>query len=260
MREKYTVLDATQLPSLGEQADCIAKEVWPQFMLHDPVAGEYWEYLYRDWPEYQFALVEGGAILAVGNSVPLCWNGPLDDLPEEGWDWILPRAVDDLSNGRCPNTQVAIQVMVGRSLQGRGLSAEAVVAMARVGAKRGYRHLVVPTRPTKKCEHPWVPMDEYIGWKDSQDRVFDPWLRVHTRLGGRIVKVCHKAMQITGSLSEWQEWTGVQFRENGPCIVPGGLCPVEVDLLGDVAVYTEPNVWMAHDLHQMAGTEAEVPN
>jgi hypothetical protein len=257
---KHSVLDATQLPSLGEQADRIAAEVWPEFMLHDPVASKYWQYLYRDWPEYQFALVERGTVLAVGNSVPVCWNGPLADLPEEGWDWILPKAVDDRANGCRPNTQAAIQVMVSRNFQGRGLSAEAVVAMTRIGSVRGHERLIVPTRPTKKSEYPGVLMEEYMTWRDPQDHAFDPWLRVHTRLGGRIVKVCHNSMRIPGSLAEWHQWTGVQFRENGPCTVPGALCPVKVDLQGGIAEYVEPNVWMVHNLQRVSSSTVESPS
>ena len=91
-------------------------------------------------------------------------------------------------------------------------------------------------------------MEEYITWKDPQGRAFDPWLRVHTRLGGRIVRVSHEAMRITASLAEWHQWTGIQFRENGPCTVPGGLCPLNVDLQSEMAEYVEPNVWMVHSL------------
>jgi hypothetical protein len=116
----HSLLDGKQLPSMGSRADRIAAEVWPEFMLHDPIAGRYWHHLCRDWPEYQIALMDRDELLAVGNSVPLYWNGPLAKLPEEGWDWILPKAADDQAKGRRANMQVAIQVMVSRGHQGAG--------------------------------------------------------------------------------------------------------------------------------------------
>jgi hypothetical protein len=57
-------------------------------------------------------------------------------------------------------------------------------------------------------------------------------------------------MRITGSLADWHSWTGLQFRENGPCLVPGALCRVNVDLKRGIAEYVEPNVWMVHDLRR----------
>jgi hypothetical protein len=57
--------------------------------------------------------------------------------------------------------------------------------MARAGAARGNTDLIVPARPNKKSEYPDVPMEEYIARKGPQGLPFDPWLRVHTRLGGQ---------------------------------------------------------------------------
>jgi hypothetical protein len=75
---------------------------------------------------------------------------------------------------------------------------------------------------------------------------YDPWLRVHVREGGRIVKVCHRAMQIVGSLSEREEWTGMRFPDDGSYVVPGALDPIRVDTGQNRGTYVEPNVWMLH--------------
>jgi len=45
-------------------------------------------------------------------------------------------------------------------------------------------------------------MEEYIKWKDANNLQFDSWLRVHVRAGGKIVKVCSKAMLIPGTLAQ----------------------------------------------------------
>jgi hypothetical protein len=75
---------------------------------------------------------------------------------------------------------------------------------------------------------------------------FDPWLRVHVRQGGSIVKACHRAMQVTGTIAEWEAWTGMRFPDAGEYIVPGALTPVQIDPDQNRGTYTEPNVWVLH--------------
>ena len=88
----------------------------------------------------------------------------------------------------------------------------------------------------------------YIQWQTDEGLPFGPWLRVHVRLGGEIVKVCPRAMRITGSVAQWEEWTGMRFPESGKYVVPGGLIPVEIDCEKDRGLYVEPNVWMGHPI------------
>ena len=53
-------------------------------------------------------------------------------------------------------------------------------------------------------------------------------------------------MVITGTVSEWEGWTGMRLPESGDYVVPGALVPVAIDVERDVGTYTEPNVWMSH--------------
>ena len=242
------LLTACELSELSAVNDSVAQAVWPKFMLNDPVAGEFWHHLYEEWPDYQFAVLQGDRIVALGNSVPLHWESRLEQLPDEGWDWILPKAVSDRRAGRSGNLQVAIQVMVLPEHQGKGLSAEAVRSMKRIGAEHGHRQLIVPGRPTLKCQHPHTPIEEYLSWRDDQGFPFDSWVRTHVRLGAQVIKVCHHSMEIRGTTEEWRDWTGLSFPESGAYVVPGALVPVIVDTGKALGVYIEPNVWLRHSL------------
>jgi len=53
---------------------------------------------------------------------------------------------------------------------------------------------------------------------------------------------------VSGSLAQWRKWTGVEFSDSGPVLVPGALNPVHCLADQQVAVYVEPNVWVRHDL------------
>lgn len=74
-----------------------------------------------------------------------------------------------------------------------------------------------------------IPIDNYLKWKREDGLPYDPWLRVHARMGGKIIKPCHKAMYIPGTVKEWEEWTGMKFYETGEYVVPGSLEPVKIN-------------------------------
>ena len=226
----------------------ISEAVWPEFMHHDPVVNRHWDDLYTRFPEYQFALLDAdsGEVVGLANSVPLAWDGDPTDLPDEGIDWAFSQSVTDHEAGRLPRTQCAIQIAIAPGHQGRGLSSRFVREMASIGASQGLARLIAPVRPSLKSRYPLTPMDHYIQWKDPNGLPFDPWLRVHARLGADLIKVCHQAMRIAGTVAEWEAWTGIVFPESGPYVVPGALLPVEFDLAADLGTYIEPNVWMVH--------------
>jgi hypothetical protein len=73
-------------------------------------------------------------------------------------------------------------------------------------------------------------------------------MRVHVRLGARILKAEAESLVITGTVAEWEEWTGMEFPASGEFTFPAGLAPVTIDRDADLGRYWEPNVWMAHDV------------
>lgn len=73
---------------------------------------------------------------------------------------------------------------------------------------------------------------------------YDPWIRLHARLGAELLEVCARSMVIPGSREEWQGWTDLEFPGDGDYVVRGALVPVRFE--GDGGTYVEPNVWMRH--------------
>lgn len=51
---------------------------------------------------------------------------------------------------------------------------------------------------------------------------------------------------MSGTVAEWEGWTGLALPESGEYVIPDGLSVLRVDREGDVGVYEEPNVWMRH--------------
>ena len=246
-KNPYQITTAKENLELVQEANSRVRFEWPEFMLHDEASALFPE-LYTKVPAFQFVVVDPDTevSVALGNSIPLQWQNPIDDLPIEGWDWAIRKGIDDFDNERQPNLLCALQIVVFSKYRGKGISQHGVEAMRRVAHRHGLERLIAPVRPSAKSDHPLVDIFDYVTWQRADGLPLDPWLRVHAKAGARIVKPCVNAMRIEGSVDEWQQWTGMTFDSSGNHIVPGALTPVAIDIERDSGVYIEPNVWMAH--------------
>lgn len=246
----YKIITGNDRDDLKTLQDEIVIPAWPEFMMHDSYVNRYWPKLYKRFPEYQFVLLDKNTerVLAVGNSMPLTWDSDIDNLPDEGLDGALEYAFNNLDSGKDYKIQCAFQIVVAPDLTGKGFSYEVVRIMIDIGQKNGLKTQVAPVRPNRKSQYPLTPMENYTGWENDDGLPFDGWMRVHSRLGARMIKVCPKSMLIEGTIGEWEQWTGMKFPESGQYVVPGALVPIAIDWQNDKGTYIEPNVWMAHRL------------
>jgi GNAT superfamily N-acetyltransferase len=247
---RFQLIKPHDLPDYRDRAGDLSEISWPEFMLHDPIANKNWHELFDRFSEYQFALMdrETNRMAAMGNSLPFHWDQELSELPEKGWDWVFLKAVEDHTNGVAPNIQSAIQIAIHPDYRSQGLSTEMIKAMRAIGRSKGYKYLVAPVRPNQKSQYPLISIDDYIQWTNEEGLPFDAWLRVHARVGAQIIKPCHEAMTIPGTRSDWEEWTGLKFLQNGMYYIPGALNPMEMNIERDEGMYVEPNVWLVHTI------------
>jgi GNAT superfamily N-acetyltransferase len=231
-------------PDLARPAWERTRDTLPEYNNHGDVLNVYWGRLTEEHPQFQFHLVgDADEILARARSIPLRWDGTVDGLPV-GIDGAIARGFDE--DGA--NTLCALVIMVPRDLQSRGLSADAVEAMREVARSHGFSSLIAPVRPSWKERYPLAPIERYAGWRRTDGLLFDPWMRVHERLGGTVLKPEPRSLRITGTVAEWEEWTQMAFPESGEHWFPGGLATVAIDREADCGGYWEPNVWMHHAL------------
>jgi hypothetical protein len=53
-------------------------------------------------------------------------------------------------------------------------------------------------------------------------------------------------MVFTGTVAEWESWTGMVFPETGRYVVPDALGPVDINRAEDTGTYVEENLWVQH--------------
>lgn len=242
------IITADRNPDLFDDAQVLVDESFAEFMDHSEVVCRLWKELYTLFPEYQYLMREPGSdtVAVLGNCFPLAWRRDMSDLPGGGVEWGLETAVEQAQAGEKPTVLCAFQIITNPRLRGRGLSYRAVETMIDIARRHGLSDLIAPVRPNRKENHPDMPMDHFVRWKRDDGLPVDDWLRVHVRLGGRILHICEESFVVSGSISEWERWTGQVFASSGAYPVEGGLVPVEIDREKDHGVYTEPNVWVWH--------------
>jgi GNAT superfamily N-acetyltransferase len=218
-------------------------EVWPEYNLHGDVFAEYWGALEEEFPEFQFALLDGDVVVAEGHTAPLAWDGADATLPA-GIDDALRAAVLARRAGDPVDTLCAMAAEVSPSARQRGVAAELLRGMRELAGRHGLRRFIAPVRPSWKERYPLTAIERYVTWRRADGQLLDPWMRLHERLGARVSTPLPESMRITGTVAEWESWTGLAFPEDGDYVFPHGLAPLRVE--AGIGRYVEPNVWIIH--------------
>lgn len=234
-------------PELKRAASSIEQAAWSNlgFLNYTRAHYEYYSELLDAYPEYQLCLVDEdtGYPVAVANSVPFACSG-LDDLPAEGWDWLVETAA------RTKNTHVnmlgALAVSVPAVHRSKGYARLMIRSLLDLAKTKNLDGVVVPVRPTGKAQHPWVPITEYITWTDDSGRPYDPWIRSHLSAGAKLIGPCERSMVVHDHIAFWENWSNKHFEKSGAYALDGAIAPVEIDVERQTGTYEEPNIWVAY--------------
>jgi hypothetical protein len=244
--EWLRIYTAAERPDLWEEVrtEDSFRGLWPEYNHHGIHAPMYFGALFPRFAHFQalFVDVRSARVVARGRTIPFRWDGSLEDLPQ-GIDALGIRAMEE---GGAPTALSALAAEVAAPSQGSGLSALVIGTMVRLARAHGLGRLVAPVRPNRKDRYPLTSIDRYAVWQREDGLPFDPWIRVHVRMGARVLRAEPHSMHIVAPLARWEAWTGMVFPEDGEYVFPGGLAPLSVSKgQGD---YWEPNVWMVHDV------------
>ena len=57
MKTNFTKISPVERTDYRELISFVSEAVWPEFMLNSPVSYQYWDGLFENFPDYQFALL-----------------------------------------------------------------------------------------------------------------------------------------------------------------------------------------------------------
>jgi len=243
---RFVVKTRADSPELRKAAMAIEQAAWGAlgFLNFTRAHFAYYQQLLDEHADCQLCLVDEvtGYPVAVGNCVPLTCD--FDNLPPEGWDWIVESAANN--NGARRNALGALAISVPGIHRSKGLARLMIQEFRKLAERKGLDGVIAPVRPSAKHMHPFIPMEAYMTWTDDQGRLFDPWLRSHSAAGGKIIKPATHSMVVEEPVAFWEMWRGSPFPTTGDYKIDGALNPVSIDLARDSGRYVEPNVWFAY--------------
>ncbi|MGW7661724.1 hypothetical protein [Streptomyces sp. NPDC054756] len=229
-----------------EQMKELFSEGFPAFITADRLVKEYIGRVGEWFADLDLTLVDDHDVpVASGWGVPIHWDGLPASLPT-GYTQALVRAVEGREAQLAPDTLVICGAVVTPSLKGRGLAGKVLAALREAARDAGLPQVIAPVRPTAKARYPLTPIETFMRWSREDGLALDPWIRTHQRLGASILAAAPASQTMTGSVAEWEDWTGMAFPESGDYVIPDGLSLLAIDREADQGVYQEPNVWMRH--------------
>lgn len=227
------------------QLEALFADAFPALITADAAAKVYIGRV-REWfADLNIMLVSDRQPVATGWGVPIRWNGTISDLPS-GYTDTTRRAVELRETGGRADTFVICGAIVSRSLGRRGVAADLIAALRDLPAASSLPRVIAPVRPTLKPSYPLTPMETFAGWLRPDGLPLDPWLRTHVRVGGHILTTAPNSQTMTGTVAQWETWTGMQLPATGHYVIPDGLSPLYIAREADVGTYTEPNIWIQH--------------
>ena len=247
----YSVISFAEHPDYLDQLMTLSRSIWVPKLPPSRSAYLYPRIL-RDFANYVLIIVDDTTHEPVGYAGGVPFVGPacLADLPDDGYDAVIEGAFNALDNHLAPTMFAALVIGIAPSRQRQGLGEVMTKALCNLARQSGFSDFVLPVRPTQKAREPRTSMANYIRKRREDGLPQDTWIRLHTRLGASIIKVCPASMTMRAPLSAWEEATGMTFAKSGLFEVAGGLAPLQVDLEKGEGVLIEPNVWMHFDLRR----------
>lgn len=229
-----------------EQMNALFAEGFPSFIIGDQNVKHFIGRVRELFGEYNIMLVnQGDEPVATGWGVPISWSGEFPDLPET-FAHVLQRSLESYDAPDVADTFVICGAVVHPARKGSGVAQALIGALIDSAAIHSLSKVIAPVRPTLKHQYPLQSVDAYAKWVRSDGLPWDPWLRLHVRLGGEVIGLAGKAQTMIGTIAQWEEWSGLEFPESGDYVIPDGMAPLHIDKSADLGTYVEPNVWIRH--------------
>ena len=223
------------------------KLAFPEIILASPISKRLWPKLEEYYPECQLYLLnKEGQLIGFMNTIPIFWEGALKTLPDEGWDWLLEKGIQDYENKVKTNFLGGLQIIVTKEHLGQVNSRLLLREGKRIQRKHGFDKLIIPIRPTFKSKFPNMAMSTYLNYKE-EGQIYDPWIRTHLKGGAKVIKVCNKSMSVTAEIPFWEKLMNKKIESSGYYLVDGALNPVKLELEKNVGCYEEEKNWLYYN-------------
>lgn len=244
---KYETIHTPQIEILLKKVDQL--DAGPKYLQYDNIKAKYWKSIYKAFAPTQFFVFDNNTLAAVINCVPLhLTKNELNTLSDDGWRWALEKAFADSERGLSANTLCCLSIKTNRDYTQKDLHHFIISHLKRTTLESQYQALITPVRPKMKQFYPLQDISNYSQWINNYGLPYDIAIRTHVKNGAVILKACIRSLQIEGSVTQWETWTGYTFQTTGDYILPKALSPLRINVELNKGYYNEPHIWMLYRL------------
>jgi hypothetical protein len=195
-------------------------------------------------------------LMGHGLTARVAWDGDARTLPR-GWQGVVRTCCEQNQAGVAPNTLVGLFIKVEGDVRQQGLAGHVAAAMKALACRAGLERLIIPLRlPTRYArEHAELAYDEFALRRRDDGQYADHWLRLHARLGARVLGTCATSHQHAMHVEDfYRQFEAERGDRSGYVLAQrrGEWYQAYVDLERECAVVNEGCVWVEHALDARA--------
>ena len=210
------------------------------------------EKILLDW--IVFVDAAGNELIGHGVTTRIDWDQNVDHLPD-GWQGAVRASYQDVCvDHKQPNTLVGLFILVEDRFRQHGWANNIIEEMRRLGRTRSMASLIIPLRPPLRYQKEYadMPMTEFAALKREDGQPTDHWIRLHTRLGAKIIGVSDASHQHALPLKDfYRQIAANPIARSGYTLVQqrdGGWYKAYVDLEHEFVLIRQGCVWVQHPL------------
>jgi len=196
---------------------------------------------------------QNSRLVAHGITTKIAWDQDKETL-SGGWQGVVRSSyLHSHIEQKKPDTLVGLFIFVEDDFRQQGWANDVILEMRSLAQEKGLRALIIPLRPPLcyKKEYASMPMAEFAGLKREDGYPLDHWVRLHIRLGARILKASETSHQHVMALQDfYDQFSQDVLPDSGDVLIErnGEWYNVFVDRKRDFVLINQGCVWVQHEL------------
>ncbi len=187
-----------------------------------------------------------------GITTRIAWDQNKEHLPS-GWQGVVRTSyLQTHVEHADKDTLVGLFIFIEDQFRQQGWANNVIEEMRSLAKQQNLRALIIPLRPPLryKKEYAAMPMVDFAGLRRDDGHPQDHWIRLHTRLGAKVLCASEKSHQHAMSVQDFHsQFSATPLTHSGDVLIErnGEWYKIYADLEHDFVLINQGCVWVQHE-------------